>query len=456
MTLHLKIELVAINDVLSYYFRTLQNFITLQRNLHIKKSDLITYQNKCLHKIVKHAYNSVPLYRKKYDEAGIKPDEINTIQDLSKLPCVTKNEIRQNVNDAVSTKFDTKSLHVLSTSGSTGTPLKIFITKEEDGYRKAKHLRANFNCGHYPFDRWLTITSPSHFSEISGFQKTLNFYSPKFVSVFGDTKEQLSFINKYKPIVLDGYSSSLAIVAREAKKTNVSVTNPRIIFGGAELCDDSSREIIEEVFKAPFYDQYATVEFERMAWQCPKKEGYHIDADSLIMQFLDSHGDEVSPGESGKIVCTSLFNYAMPFIKYVVGDSGVYSDDQCSCGRTLPLMEKIEGRSDALLFLPQGRTLSPRTITISMGKFHLNKYIEQFKLIQTRKDKLEIQLKIENSDAARKLFENGIMEKEITIHFKSMLGIETEDVTFAVQFVDNIPLSKNGKMQIIESQINSK
>jgi phenylacetate-CoA ligase len=190
-----------------------------------------------------------------------------------------------------------------------------------------------------------------------------------------------------------------------------------------------------------------------MAWQCPAREGYHIDADTMILQFIDSHGDEVSSGESGQIICTSLFNYAMPFIRYVVGDVGVYSDEQCSCGRTLPLMNKIEGRSDALLFLPRGRILSPRTITITMGRFPLNKYIEQFKVIQSRMDNLKIQLKIEDSTTARALVENGEMEKEIITHFKSMFAIENDEVIFEIDFVDEIPISKDGKFHIIESNL---
>lgn len=438
---------------MSYYYRILKDFYALQRNLHIKKGDLITHQNNNLRKIVKHAYDSVPLYRKKFDAVGIKPEQIKTIEDLSKIPCVTKNEIRQNVNDAVSKYYKIDSLRVLSTSGSTGEPLRVLISKEEDGFRKAKHLRANYNCGHKPFDRWLTVTSPSHFGEVGPFQKRLNFYSPKFVSVFWDTNEQLSTIENYKPAVLDGYSSSLVLLAREVKKTRTLKKNPRIIFGGAELTDETSRKTIEETFKAPFYDQYATIEFERMAWQCPAREGYHIDADTMILQFIDSHGDEVSSGESGQIICTSLFNYAMPFIRYVVGDVGVYSDEQCSCGRTLPLMNKIEGRSDALLFLPRGRILSPRTITITMGRFPLNKYIEQFKVIQSRMDNLKIQLKIEDSTTARALVENGEMEKEIITHFKSMFAIENDEVIFEIDFVDEIPISKDGKFHIIESNL---
>ena len=438
---------------MSYYYRTFKNFYNLQKNLHLKKDYLSKLQNKSLQKIVKHAYDSVPLYRKKFDETGVNPEQIKTVQDLSKLPCLTKNEIRQNVNDTVSKDYDLSSLRVLSTSGSTGQPLRVFISKEEDGFRKAKHLRANYNCGHKPFHKWLTVTSPSHFSEVSGFQKIIKFYSPKFVSVFWDIKKQLSAIENFNPKVLDGYSSSLTLLGREVRKMGGSRINPRIIFGGAELIDDTSRKTIEDAFKAPFYDQYATIEFERMAWQCPAREGYHIDADSLILQFTDSHGEEVSAGESGQIVCTSLFNYAMPFIRYVVGDWGVCSDEQCSCGRTLPMLSKIDGRSDALLFLPNGRTLSPRAVTITVGAFHLKEHIEQYRVLQKREDNLEIQLKMGDSPAAYALKNKGVMEIEIITHFKSMLGIENDEVKFEVRFVDDIPLGKNGKLQIVESNL---
>jgi phenylacetate-CoA ligase len=414
----------------------------------MKKGELITHQNKCLRSVVKRAYDSVPFYRRKFDAVGVKPEQIKTVEDLSKLPLVSKSEIRQSPEDIISTDYSIDSLRVLSTSGSTGQPLRVLISKEEDGFRKAKHLRANLSCGHKFYNRWLTVTSPSHFSEVGGIQKLLHFYSPNFVSVFWDVDRQLSAICEFKPQVLDGYSSSLALLAREVKKKGVSGINPRIIFGGAELVDSISRSTIEEVFEAPFYDQYATIEFERMAWQCPERSGYHIDADSLIMEFLDSKGDEVSAGESGEIVCTSLFNYAMPLIRYKVGDFGVPSGEECPCGRALPLMSRIEGRSDSLILLPGGRALSPRTITVAMGSFHLNKYIEQFRIVQERIDRIEIDLKVEDSSVDKR-----IIERDLIVHFKAMLGIEGDSVTFNVVFVDDIPLNKNGKLKIIESKL---
>lgn len=433
---------------MSYYVGTLKNFYRLMRNLRMTKEDLVKHQNRCLSKVVRHAYDTVPFYRRKFDAVGLNPDKIKTVEDLSRLPIISKSDIRQNADDFISSDYPKESLRVLCTSGSTGQPLRIYISRAEDGYRKAKHLRANFSVGHKFSNRWLTVTSPSHFSEVGGIQKRLRFYSPKFVSVFWDVDKQLSVIKEFNPEILDGYSSSLSLLAREVKKKGFSGINPRIVFGGAELIDDVSRNVVEEVFDAPFYDQYATIEFERMAWQCPERVGYHIDADSLIMQAVDDDGEEVAAGKCGEIVCTSLFNYAMPLIRYKVGDFGVFSDKDCSCGRSLPLLNRIEGRSDSLLLLPGGRAMSPRAVTVAMGSFGLNNYIEQFKIVQEKKDYIQIYLKLQGSSVDKRMIENGIVA-----HFKKIFGVEDNSVEFEVIIVDEIPLNKTGKLKIVESKL---
>jgi phenylacetate-CoA ligase len=203
---------------LSYYYGTLKSFYRLMKNLHMKKAELVEHQNRCLRKVVRHAYDSVPFYRRKFDSVNVDPEQINSINDLSKLPIITKHELRQNLNDVISSDYSLNSLRVLSTSGSTGQPLRVYVSRAEDGFRKAKHLRANYSCGHKFSNRWLTVTSPSHFSEVSGIQRFLRFYSPEFVSVFWVLDKQLSSIRKFKPEVLDGYSSSLSLLAHEVRK----------------------------------------------------------------------------------------------------------------------------------------------------------------------------------------------------------------------------------------------
>ena len=429
------------------YLKTLYRLQEMNNRAYWPRSKLLNYQNKRLRNVLTYAYDFVPFYHGKFRQAGIKPDDIKTVSDLDKLPIAGKNEISENLNSVLSKEFEQQNLRALSTSGSTGKPLRVVVSKDEDSFRKAKHLRANMSCGHKPFDRWVTVTSPSHFSEATRLQQTLSIYAPVFVSVFADVRMQLSAVAKIKPDILDGYSSSLFMLAKEADKTGVETIKPKSIFGGAELADNASRRFVEDVFDAPFYDQYATIEFERMAWQCPAKFGYHIDADALIMQFVDENGEEVAEGENGEIVCTSLFNYAMPFIRYAIGDTGIPSNEECPCGRKLPLMKIIEGRKDSLLFLPNGRILSPRAFTVAVGRFPSNQYIEQYRVTQKKIDYFEIQIIV------HKNVNRAALEKELVAHLEEMLTLQADEVTFEVRFVEEIPLDKSGKLMIVGSEL---
>jgi phenylacetate-CoA ligase len=430
------------------YVKTLYHLQQMMRRAYWPLDKLLEYQNKRLRRIAEYAYDFVPFYRKKFREIGVRPSEVRTVGDLERLPIIRKDELRRNLGSVISKEFVAQDLRLLSTSGSTGKPLKVFVNKDEDNFRKAKHLRANISCGQRPLDRWVTITSPSHFSETTATQQKLGVFSPRFVSVFDDTRKQASTIGEMRPDVLDGYSSALYLLAREVEKANLKTIQPRMIFGGAELADPASRRYVEEVFDAPFYDQYATIEFERMAWQCSVKRGYHIDADAMIMQFVDENGEEVSEGETGEIVCTSLFNYAMPFIRYAIGDVGSPSNEECQCGRGLPLMEVIQGRKDSLLFLPNGRTLSPRTFTIAINKFRLSEYIEQFSVTQKKSDYFEIQIKIQYGNVNK-----TSVEKELPEHLRKTFHLGMEEITFDVKFVEEIPLDKSGKLMIVKSEL---
>jgi phenylacetate-CoA ligase len=166
------------------------------------------------------------------------------------------------------------------------------------------------------------------------------------------------------------------------------------------------------------------------------------------LKFVDRNGEEVSNGERGETICTSLYNYAMPFIRYAVGDIGVSSNDICPCGRTLPLMKVIEGRKDSILILPDGRLLSPRTFTITFNMFRLIKYIEQFRIIQKRKDFFEILLKKKDMPIDEKNLKTELIE-----HLKKTLDLRESHVTFEIQFVENFDLDKSGKFEIVTSEL---
>jgi phenylacetate-CoA ligase len=295
----------------------------------------------------------------------------------------------------------------------------------------------------------VTITAPHHFAESMRLQRLLNLFSPRPISVFRDVDEQIRRLEALQPDVLDGYSSSLLLLAKAIERKAMHTITPRFLIGGAELIDAVSRRYIEATLQAPFYDQYSTVEFERMAWQCPAQGGYHMDVDALALEFVDAAGEEVAVGESGEILCTSLFNYAMPFIRYAVGDIGVKSGETCPCGRGLPLMEVVEGRKDSLLQLPDGRTLTPRAFTIAFNMFKLYSAIDQFRVIQKKRDRFHVVVKLKAGQRGQA----QQLRTDLVTHLRKTLGLPARSVAFDVEVVDAIPLDPTGKLMTVKSDL---
>jgi phenylacetate-CoA ligase len=404
------------------------------------------YQNKHLRRMIKHAYDNVPFYHKKLHEVNVIPADIKTKADLNKLPVIRKKEIKQNAPDLLCKGYDFKKLHKVSTSGSTGEPLFLYLSEKELEFRKAKHLRANISVGQRVWHRWVTLVGPQHVNKTGSLQRLLGMFVPVTLSVYNNVNTQLQQLEKLQPNVLDGYSSSLLVLAQAIVRQGTKNFNPNFLIGGAELIDSLSRRYIERVFSVPFYDQYSSVEFERMAWQCPKQGEYHMDADGVILQFLDKNGQEVSAGETGEVVCTSLFNYAMPLIRYAIGDMGVPSDGKCSCGCSLPLMRMVEGRKDSMLILPNGQMLTPRAFTYAIHDFQFYPEIEKFRIIQKDLDDFEFVLKLKSNKLPQDL-----LRRQLFDHLTSLLNLQ--GVRFEINFVDDIPLDRNGKLNIVVSKL---
>jgi phenylacetate-CoA ligase len=412
--------------------------------------ELVDHQNRKLREIVKYAYGNVPFYHERFKQLGLKPEEIRSVEDLNKLPIVRRKELQENAERTLSKEFKVSDLAAESTSGSTGRPLHTYLTRKEDEFRKAKLLRANISCGQRPRDKWVVITAPQERSRMTRIQRRLGIYAPVPLSVFDDAHKQISAVGQIKPDVLEGYSSSLLLMTKEMEKSGAKTSSLRIIIGGAEMIDHNEKRFIEKEFDAPFYDQYSIVELEALAWQCEERNGYHIDADTIIMQFTDEDEEEVAPGERGEIICTSLFNYAMPFIRYAVGDVGVSTEANvdCLCGRTFPLMKLIEGRRDSLIVLPEDRLVSPLAFGWAMEFFKFYHCIDQYRVIQKKIDAFKFLVKMKGNSVDEEAFETELMD-----HIKRMLNIGDYEVRFEVEFVGDIPLDKSGKHRKVISEI---
>jgi len=405
------------------------------------------HQDKHVRAVIRYAFEHVPFYHERFRRLDLRPEDFRSVADLKKIPVIRRNELQANSDKLVSDEFDASKLKVVSTSGSTGRPFFTHLSDREVEFRRAKLLRPHLVCGQKSWDKWVVIGPPQHHSKVSEVQRLLRVYSPLFVSVFDGVPEQLRAINGIVPDVLDGYSGSLVLLAQEVRRSGNVGVQPKFCMGGAELIDQTSRDLIEGAFDAPYYDQFASEEFQMLAWQCPAKGGYHVDADTVVMQFLDENGEEVTAGEKGEIVCTSLFNFAMPFVRYALGDVGVPSDaDPCRCGVGFPLMKLLEGRSEEAIMLPDGRRLSPLAVGDCMCAFKHFESVLQYRFVQRRADLFRILIHKKPGGIGE-----TIMGRELACHVRETLRLGEAEVE--VEFVSEIPPDKSGKIRKVVSEL---
>jgi phenylacetate-CoA ligase len=420
----------------------------LQR-LHWSRRKLKKYQDRRIRAIVRHAYDFVPFYREKFRIYGVSICDIKTVEDLSKLPLLTKDDLKGvPVSNLVAEGQNISSLKQLRTSGSTGRPFRIFINSREDDWRKAIYLRANISCGQRPKDSWAFVTAPRHFGDIANIQRRIGIFEQKLISVFAHPSYQLQLLREIDPDILDGYSGALFLIAKEAEKLEASNIHPKIMFGSSDSIDPAQRKFMENIFACKYLDQYGCSEVNRIAWQCPEQLGYHMDVDSVITQIVDEEGFEVSKGEEGEVVLTSLYNFTMPLIRYSLGDIGRLSEDTCSCWRSFPLMKSIEGRRDSFIKMPGGELVSPRVLTVGVSAFRFYSKIDQFRIVQKRPDFFEVSLKVDDKQINREL-----LAEELDIHLRTLLEAEEKGVVFNVKFVDSIPLSETGRLGAVFSEV---
>ena len=353
--------------------------VQLLRNERRPRTQLRAYQNKKLRDLVSYAYANVPFYRELYQKHGIKPKDIRTPQDLAKLPIVDKNDFHRHApQHRLSTRYQQLgNLIPINTSGSSGLALQFFIDHAYDQYRKAQNIRPYITNGCTVRDRMLKYINTA-IPDKKLYEK-LGLLRQRYVFSDSDINAQLRALIDWHPTVIQGFGSCLGLLASRMKDSQVAKISPRMIFTDSELLHPALRRHIEEAFESPVIDVYGTMETENIAYECSEHTGYHIAVDSVVLEIVKD-GKPADPGEAGQIVCTVLDNYTMPFIRYNLHDIGSLSEALCPCGRSFPLMNILEGRSDDFAVYENGERKSPRTF---LGFFDaLAGAIQEFQIIQ--------------------------------------------------------------------------
>jgi len=245
--------------------------------------------------------------------------------------------------------------------------------------------------------------------------------------------EFADLLRKKPPSLLWGHAHNMYVFAKFLEKQGIDDIRPKGMYSAGMVLHDWEKKQVEKVFQCEFQDRYGCEEIGLIAAECKKQEGLHINTNDLYVEFIDKDGHPVAPGEPGNIVITDLSNYVMPFIRYKMNDVGILSDKMCSCGRTQPLIQKIEGRVADFLLTPEGHAISGISLTDHFGASIPG--VAQIQLIQNKMDCLN--LNIVKGDGFN---DNSLNKIEILV--QDFFG---PTMKFNCDFVNKIPQEPSGK-----------
>jgi phenylacetate-CoA ligase len=401
------------------------------------REQLHQFQWREVRRLLRHAFHSVPYYRKKYASAGIELGDIKTREDFAKLPPLTRAEVNDYRSELCSTNPKGR-LIPHSTGGSSGVPTRFSITLDSYDWRCAASARAYSWSGYRIGERALYLWG-APVGQVSRLRSAkLDSYRflrrelvvPTFVQTGELWQRTIKSALRFRPKLIVGYVSSLEQFARFLLAEGRTIPGVQAVIAAAEPVYKETRELAGQAFQAPLFNTYGSREFMSIAAECDRHDGLHTHADNLLIETeLDAdHG----PSE---LLITDLHNYGMPFIRYRIGDIGVLSDSVCSCGRGLPLLRGIEGRVLEVLRTREGRVVP--------GEFfpHLMKdapEVKEFRVQQASLDEIIVSVVLSQdlSEATQ-----GLLRQETS----KVFGSETR---VTIRPVESIPRLPSGKRSI--------
>jgi phenylacetate-CoA ligase len=411
------------------------------------REDLEAFQSGALRRLVLHAYQNVPYYRRLFDQTGIDPRQIGSARDLMGLPITTKQDLRSQVlSDVISRHADPTRLIKLETSGSSGEPLVLYRTWLEQRLLHGFLLRANRYFGLRVRDRMAAIgivkePQRSDRKALGNMLRRAGIYRNERISAALEAEEILARIREIKPDVVTAYPSRLSDVAALLEEADRRVIRPRFLMAGAEVLTRHHRERVTEGFRAPVFDVYSCVEFHVTGWECRGTGEMHTSDDSVIVEVVRDD-QPVSPGEQGEVVGTALHSYAMPLIRYRLGDLVIRGSDGCSCGEPYSTIRQLMGRIAAYVKLPDGRAIHESYLDETVFE-QVRSWVAQYQFVQERLNRIALHM-VPDSDPPHGRLES--LRHSLT----SLFG---PDMEVEIQLVKAIEPHASGKQQVLRSYL---
>jgi len=406
-------------------------------------------QWKDLQKLLQHAYHECPFWKKAFQSKNLKPNNIQDMDDFRQLPVTTKQTFRENREYMIADSWHGRTWKK-STGGSTGEPLHFEYTPESSEWRQAITRRgygwAGASGGIRQAYIWgIALGNQPLINRIKQQAHHLVLRHKYFNSFDCDIpamRRCQNELKQFRPEVIIGYTNPLYDFARflNAQEQDSNI-RPSAIITAAEALFPHQREEIESAFQAPVFHSYGSREFMLIAMECEQHEGLHISMENLLVEILREDGSPANPGEEGRVVITDLHNYGMPFIRYEIGDLATFSNQQCSCGRGLPLLERVSGRILDALSTPEGKHIPGEFFPHLMKDFQ---GIHRFQIIQETSKSLTVKL----------VTPEGLLDSDLARLKMEIRKIMGDNCNINYEFLDDIPLTRTGKHRVTISRIN--
>jgi len=420
-----------------------EKYNELMKSQWYSKEQLEELQLRKLEAIIKHAYENVPYYRRVFDERGLKPKDIQNFDDLKKLPILTKDQIQENPNQFLAENMEEYEPWAFETGGSTGKPLRFYNDKISDLMVSAFVWRYRTWAGYTPSDKQVVMRYKTDFphcneSEAPSIQTGNVLYLSAFHLKESNLDDYVAKIRKFHPKTIWCFPSTLYVIARHMLTEKVPlVSSLKSITTSSETLFPYFREAIEKAFGAKIYDWYESNERVVSAGECPEG-GLHINSEYGLIEVVDINGNPVQPGEAGIVVGTAFNKFAMPFIRYMLGDRVILSNTSCPCGRGLPVIESLEGRLDDLIVTKDGRFVGRLD-----EAFHDSFGIKMSQIIQKREGQITVKI------VKGKNYSDEDVKK-LDVQLRKRLG---EDMEIKYQFVDEVQKVGRGKYRLVISEL---
>jgi len=418
----------------------------LTKTQHYSQSQIDEYQNVRLVRLIRYAYQEVPYYRELFDRVGLKPSDIKSKEDLHKIPVLTRKDVHENSQKLIAANYPLNKLIHGHTSGTTGTPLSFYWDKNTCVYTNAVDWRqknwAGIEYGD-PISLFLgrTIVPPDR--ERPPFWQKDHIHNQLWMSSFHMNEKNLPYyfdkLSSFKPLAVEGYPSTLYILARYLLKNNTTFP-VKAAFTSSETLLPIQREVIEKSFKCKIYDFLGMAERVIFATECEHHSGHHLNFEYALNEVVDGDNNPVEQGQQGYLVGTSLQNFAMPFIRYKTSDVSRIRTIGCPCGRAMQLIDEVTTKAEDIVITPEGKMISSSVLT---HPFKPLENIRESQIIQEDVHNLLIRIVREHG------FDESSTQKLIS-SIKERVG---ESMNIHIEYVEHIPRTSSGKFRWVISKV---